>query len=163
MTSLRLGIYRPGPDGVALPAVGGVLLTPHARRTTAPTEPTDVVLPDRLVVELPEGRTVDPVVELEPGYWQVAEHVRAGASYLVMVPDVPEVVDLADLPWIDPATLAPAAVPEAAWWAALEQGAYGVAAAVDPTDADVLLLRFPAWRSDPGDPLTLLMPVLTGA
>ena len=86
MTSLRLGIYRPGADGVALPAVGHVLLTPHARRTTAPAEPTDVVVPDRVAVELADGRTADPVVALAPGYWAVWEQVRAGATYLVLVP-----------------------------------------------------------------------------
>lgn len=91
--------------------------------------------------------------------WRVDESIDGirDESYYVAVPDVAGPLDDPDLVRVDPATLAPAAVPAAAWWASLEalrtQAAGGLQ--VDPTDPDVLLITTRADGSiavDPTDP-----------
>jgi hypothetical protein len=61
-------------------------------------------------------------VALEPtsaGWaWRVDESIDGirDVTYFVTVPDVPGPLDDADLIRVDPGTLIPSAVPEAAWW-----------------------------------------------
>ena len=104
------------PDETA--AVGVIELRPHARQhETAGGH--RVVLPALLTLALVAG---EATVDVEPGHWQVRERIRAGAAqpWTVLVPDAVGILDDCDLATIDPATLAPEASPEAAWWTALQ-------------------------------------------
>lgn len=96
--------------------------------------------------------------------WQVFESVDGvkDLTYYVTVPDVPGPLDDADLERVDPATLSPAAAPEAAWWAEVRrlEAATSGGFAVDPADNDVLLITTRTDGSiapDPDDPDVLLI------
>lgn len=155
MTLIRIDLRHLTPDerGTA----GHLTWQPWTRRAVDQHE----VLPEGFHVALSGG-----VAELEvpAGHYAVREYVAGGydRQRLLLVPDAAEVayVDLAE---VDPSTLEPSAEPEAAWWAALEAGTYGVTATIDPNDADVLLIRFPVWRYWPADTNSVAIPVLTGA
>ena len=126
--------------------------------------------PDRLLLptSMPPVRLVggEATLHLAPtgaGWcWQIIERTPHGKTRYVLVPDSVATLDYADLVDVDPTTLAATAEPEAAWWAALEAGAYGVAATPDPDDPHVLLVRYPVWRAWPGDPHSIAIPVLVG-
>jgi hypothetical protein len=83
------------------------------------------------------------VVELAPtsaGWaWRVDESVDGvkDVTYFVAVPDVPGPVDDADLIRVNPGTLTPAAVPEAAWWPVANATITGAAVVGD----DLVLTR----------------------
>lgn len=96
--------------------------------------------PDRLLLpaSMPPVRLVAgeatlhlaPVAAIDGWCWQIIERTSRGKARYVLVPDSPTVLDYADLVDVDPATLAPTAEPEAAWWAAVE----GIGADYTPPD-----------------------------
>lgn len=118
MTTIRVGVTRPGPDG-GLHQIGGhIKFTPWRRTTNAPIEPTDVVLPLPITAFMRADQP-PPLIELDPRWlWQAREHFPTGLSRLLLIPPSPETVDYADLAWVDPRTLPPNCSPDEAWWAA---------------------------------------------
>ena len=119
MTQIRLGLVKPLQDGTYRQVAGRVHLRPFARQSTAPAEPTDVILPASFSVVLKPDQPA-PVVELAPGYWRGVESTQpAGLTRTVVVPDLPGVVDWADLVDVDPATLEPSVPAVPAWEAAV--------------------------------------------
>ena len=89
--------------------------------------------PDRLLlptsmppVRLVGGETLLHLAPTGAGWcWQIIERTPRGKTRHVLVPDSSDTVDYADLVDVDPATLDPAAEPEAAWWAAWQAMASG--------------------------------------
>jgi hypothetical protein len=133
------------PDGER--ATGTIEWRPTARYAidNAVTLPTPV--PVTLETDADTLATVDPSGD---GWcWRVTERSAGGTQRYVIVPDLPE-VHYRDLVDVDPDTLDPAAVPEAAWWAALA-GATAASALVlaesDPipegTPTGTLIVRTP--------------------
>lgn len=106
----------PAADGVLVPAKGGFRFTPTARRVIVGA-PDVVVLPASFSVQL-VGGAADVTLEPTTGawVWRVDEYCTGTPARTthVAVPDVAELDDT-DLVVVDPATLEPAAEPEAAW------------------------------------------------
>ena len=116
------------------PAVGKLEWQPYAVEHAE--TPDRVVLAVAFPVALVAGEATVP---LEPGYWWVREGMIGGRPRrLVLVPDVVS-VDYGDLVEVDPATLDPAAEPEAAWWAAWAAMAAGTYLAPDPAHPGLYL------------------------
>ena len=158
MTSVHFALFRDGPDG-RRPVTGSIV----ARRTKRGVDGNIITLPLPMSTALVDGEATLPLAPTGPDWcWQITEPTTAGLVRYVAVPDSSGVLEYSALPDVDPATLDPAAEPEAAWWAALEAGAYGVAATPDPDDPHVLLVRYPVWRAWPGDPHSIAIPVLVG-
>ena len=160
MSKVHVSLHRDAAHGKA-PITGPMRFAPSRRRSDG----QDIILPAGFDVNLVDGEVV---VELDATgldwCWAAYEPTLRGAIRHFLVPDVPddEVLEYEGLPDVDPATLEPSAEPEAAWWAALEAGAYGVAATPDPDDPHVLLVRYPVWRAWPGDAHSIAIPVLAG-
>ncbi|QIN94321.1 hypothetical protein SEA_BLUEFEATHER_17 [Arthrobacter phage BlueFeather] len=94
---------------------GSLTFTPTRRRTEGDT----IILPAPLTVELTAGAGSITLAPTPPGWaWRVQEAFDGQPRRVlhVTVPEV-EAVNYAALPAVDPATLDPAAAPEAAWWA----------------------------------------------
>ena len=126
MIVVRVRLAVPSPVEVAdrpswcgadeAPAVGHVEWQPYAVEHDE-TPDDRVILAAAFAVQLVRGEVSVP---LEPGYWWVRERCAYGRERrLVLVPDS-ALVEYGDLVEVDPATLDPAAAPEAAWWAALQ-------------------------------------------
>lgn len=103
------------PDEVT-PAVGAVYF--------APTRRLDIggytVLPTPFVVQLVDGKASVDLRPTEVSWaWHAQEKIVGGKRHALAVPDVTS-INYNDLTEVDPATLSPVAVPEAAWWAALD-------------------------------------------
>lgn len=154
MTVVRMAFQRPEKLGT-VPSSGRLEWRPTARRT------------DGLVVVMPAGFDVPLVggvasVDVAPSgldwVWKVEEYLTGGLTRYVTVPAVPE-ISYADLVDVDPVTLAPSAVPDPVWWAALRDAELGVHAIVDPDDPGALILHFPSWQADPADDHVLFMPI----
>jgi hypothetical protein len=119
VTTVRIALLAPTADGVGKRPTGNLAFKPTKRRTVG----DDVVLPAPFNVGITDPPSTAEVAPTEPGWaWEVVERVSGGSPHkrLLAVPDSPTVVDYADLVELDPATLDPAAEPEAAWWAAIE-------------------------------------------
>ena len=103
--------------------------------------------PDRLLLpaSMPPARLVggEATLHLAPtgaGWcWQIIERTPRGKTRYVLVPDSAAVLDYADLVDVDPATLAPTAEPEAAWWAAWQAMAAGTYLVPDPSNPGLYL------------------------
>ena len=157
MSKVHVSLHRDAAHGKA-PITGPMRFAPSRRRSDG----QDIILPAGFDVDLVDG---EAIVATGPDWcWTVYEPTIRGIIRSFLVPDVPddEVLEYSSLPDVDPTTLEPSAEPEAAWWAALEAGAYGVAATPDPDDPHVLLVRYPVWRAWPGDPHSIAIPVLVG-
>ena len=70
---------------------------------------------------------------------QIVERTPRGKTRYVLVPDSVATLDYADLVDVDPATLDPTAVPEAAWWAAWQAMAAGTYLVHDPAHPGLYL------------------------
>lgn len=115
-------------------ALGSLKWTPNTRHLHG----TAVVLPSPFLTPL----TVSPaVIEVPAGYWRVQELLPGGIPRFVQVTGD---ANYSALPDIDPATLAPAATPEPAWWLALQNlalaGGGGTALTADPDHPGLLLI-----------------------
>lgn len=161
MTTIRISRGKPTAGGVG-PAGGKIRFTP-IRGWIEQGDPEVLVLPIPFDIKVPPGTGYYEVQlkETAPGWaWKVYsfgfDNLLPTTQYVTVPLAGP--VYLHRLPRVDPTTLDPEAEPEAAWWAALEQGSYGVAATLHPDNPDILRLRFPVWRRDPDNPLILKMP-----
>lgn len=157
MTQVRLALSAPTADGPRRRPSGSLEWRATKRRAVS----GDVVLPAPFTVGV--GTDTPPVIQVDPTgpdwAWEVVERVQGGAprKRTLAVPDSVAVVDYADLVELDPATLDPAAQPEAAWWAALHTVATVVP---DPGDPNALIVGGTAVATDPADSNAL---ILTGA
>lgn len=121
MPVIRIDLRPPSADGSNVAARGATQWTPTRRRHVEDAGQDYVVLPATFL-----GPAVGEVTVAAtgPGWvWRVQEMVTGGdpsPRYLV-VPDVEGPLDYGGLAEVDPATLEPAAVPDAAWWAAVEE------------------------------------------
>jgi hypothetical protein len=119
MTTVNFRRSVPLADGSTGPADGYFRFAPSKQRTIAGT-PDNIVAPKPFTVDLADGALSVVLSPTAPGEaWSVLESVDGvrDERYFVAVPDVAEIDD-ADLTRVDPTTLTPTAVPEAAWWAA---------------------------------------------
>lgn len=160
MSKVHVSLHRDAAHGKA-PIAGPMRFAPSRRRSAG----QDIILPAGFDVDLVDGEAIVELDATGPDWcWCAYEPTLRGAIRHFLVPDVPddEVLEYAGLPDVDPSTLEPTTEPEAAWWAALEAGAYGAAATPDPDDPHVLLVRYPVWRAWPGDPHSIAIPVLVG-
>ena len=160
MSRVHVSLHRDDGTSERTPIAGMIRFAPSKRRTAG----ADVILPAGFDAELVGGEVTVELAPTGPDWcWVVIEPTKRGLIRYIIVPDVGDVVlEYSSLPDVDPATLEPSAEPEAAWWAALEAGAYGVAATPDPDDPHVLLVRYPVWRAWPGDAHSIAIPVLAG-
>ena len=158
MSRVHVSLHRDAAHGKA-PITGPMRFAPSRRRSDG----QDIILPADFDVDLVDGEAIVELDATGPDWcWTAYEPTIGGVIRSFLVPDVPddEVLEYSSLPDVDPATLEPSAEPEAAWWAALEAGAYSVAATPDPDDPHVLLVRYPVWHAWPGDPHSIAIPVL---
>ena len=120
MTTVRIDLRVPGPDGVDVPAQGvGLEWRPTRRRHVEEGDVDYVVLPDDFIS--PGQGEAEVAASGADWCWKVIERVAGGSStarYLV-VPESADPIDYGDLIEVDPETLDPAAEPEAAWNVAL--------------------------------------------
>lgn len=115
MTLVRIALDVPGPAG-NVRAPGRILATPTRRRTVADA----VVLPKPLDVVLVDGVvTVELAATGNDWCWKIEERTAVPATRHVVVPASGSTLGYEDLTDVDPATLSPTAVPEAAWTVAL--------------------------------------------
>lgn len=150
MTAVIVSLTHQAGAGRA-PSAGRLSWKPTQRRVDGSV----VILPAGSSLNLPAGTGT---VDLDPGVYWFVEDVNGGESAYRIVPDGGP-VNYSDLAAVDPATLASTAVPDAAWWAALEQAQLGVHAVPDPDDPDVLILSYPSNQADPADPSIIIVPV----
>lgn len=111
-------ITREAPTGRV--GVPGTLRCAPTRARTVAGDPDETVLPAPMAMEVgPTGRADVVLAATGPSWcWHVSWRSAAGSwDEWVAVPDSPSPIDWTDLPRVDPATLAPTAAPEAAWWA----------------------------------------------
>jgi hypothetical protein len=129
MTLVHVDLRTPD-DG---PAAGVLEWIPTRRRTVD----THIVLPDAIQVPLTGGVADVEVDATGPDWaWRVVERARRGTTRYVVVPDVAE-AEYSELVDVDPATLDPAAEPEAAWGLALD----AMGQRVDDAEADVAAVQ----------------------
>ena len=145
------------------PASGTIRLT--AQTPDVPDSTTGVILHHQRPVmrALDEAGEFAVTVQDADTTWLVeffASHRAVWTRHWIPTPG--EVTNIRDLPEVDPTTLEPTETPEAAWWAALEAGTYGVAATPDPGHPGLLILRYPVWRRWPADPMSIGIPTLLG-
>jgi hypothetical protein len=108
MTAVNVALeYQNGSGRV--PAAGRLTWQPTQRRVDG----TVVVLPVRSSLDLPAGVGT---AHLDPGVYWFVEDVNGGTSAYRIIPEAGP-VDYAALPAVDPSTLTPESVPEAAWYA----------------------------------------------
>ena len=159
MSKVHVSLHRDAAHGKA-PITGPMRFAPSRRRPAG----VGIILPAGFDVDLVDGEAIVELAATGPDWcWTAYEPTLRGAIRSILVPEAgDEVLEYSSLPDVDPLTLDPTAEPEAAWWAALEAGAYGVAATPDPDDPHVLLVRYPVWRAWPGDAHSIAIPVLAG-
>lgn len=151
MTEVRVHLTVPGEDGRV--PTGGVLQWKPTRRRVVDRTPGDtdeLVLPKpfRLVVG-PDGHaTIHPDATTDVWAWEVSVSVVGVQDYTewVRVPDAGP-VDFTDLVRVDPATLAPTADPEPAWWAMARSA---VTAGTVDRDGHLILNRTDGTTADAG-------------
>jgi hypothetical protein len=138
VTLVNVVLTSPQNNGVNLPVNGWLQWTPTAVRNASPElvlpVPFQTMLsPSAVSVEVePTGPSWCWVVDYRvPGYKNLTEYVAVPASGPVA---------FADLVRVDPATLAPTAAPEAAWYAYTDNvvAAVGSSAALDGGNANSL-------------------------
>lgn len=118
MTSIRVSLSVPTPTG-DVGAVGHIRATPTRRRTVEDT----IVLPAPFSSDLTDGVTTVEMAATSPDWcWKIDEFTEpTGGTRYVIVPESGLTLGYEDLVDVDPATLDPAAEPEAAWDVALEE------------------------------------------
>lgn len=164
MPVVRFVRSSPRPDGSTGAASGRFRFRPTRARVIV-GDPDVTVTAQPFDVALIGGAADVTLTPTTPGWaWQVFESVDGvkDLTYYVTVPDVAGPLDDADLTRVNPSTLAPTAAPEAAWWAEVRriEAATSGGFAVDPADADVLLITTRTDGSiapDPDDPDVLLI------
>jgi hypothetical protein len=120
MTIVNFRRSVPQADGSTAPADGYFRFTPSKPRTI-PGSPDNIVVPKPFTVDLADGLAAATLAPTAIGSaWQILESIDGvpDLRYWVVVPDSAEPLDDPDLTRVDPSTLTPQAMPEAAWWAA---------------------------------------------
>jgi hypothetical protein len=125
VTKVRMDLSRPDETGIVA-NVGTVRCTPWTRWTTEVTDGTTVVLAAELAHTLTDPPSILELraTDADMPAWVFDEDTPGGIQQRVCaVPTVDDdvIVDYADLVLLDPDTFDPVAVPEAAWWAELEE------------------------------------------
>lgn len=121
MTQVHIDIRRPTASGVDEAFRLGMVWAPTAVRVVDDA----LVMPESFGITLPSAPVTIEVApsELPTWVWRVRYTVNSEHyDRYLLVPESASVVEFADLVEVDPATLEPTAVPEAAWWIALEEG-----------------------------------------
>ena len=118
----------------------GVLRLRRHESEIIPGNPTEEVLNTTLSMPLDaEGKASVP---LSTGHWGISLHDAPPGTWTetvwVFVPDQPE-ADYKALTQVDPTTLAPAAEPEAAWWALWDAMAAGTYLVPDPANVGLYI------------------------
>lgn len=131
MTEILIDLRQPDPENLTAGLITSMKWVPTTRYTV--TDDEYVVLPTPMDVELVDGKNT---INVEPTtaswVWRVTESapkITSITRYLI-VPDSETAVKYGSLVEVDPATLDPAAEPEAAWWAALNALPGGTASLV---------------------------------
>lgn len=137
MTQVHIDLEQPGPSGPEAVRVG-MVWTP----TMPHREGNAIILPESFgrIIFGQATYDVEPT-DLPHWVWHVRYSVNGGTyDEWVIVPDSPTTVEWADLTRVDPATLDPAASPEAAWWRALAE--------VSAPSDEVISAAVAAWLVD---------------
>lgn len=115
MPLVRIALDVPGPAG-NVRAVGRIRATPTRRRTVGDA----IVLPKPFEAMLTDGvATIELAATGNDWCWKIEERADAHNIRYVTVPDSGSTLGYEDLTDVDPATLDPAAEPEASWALAL--------------------------------------------
>lgn len=151
MTVVLVDLRRPA-SGEDVPTEGSMLWRPTRRRTIG----SHITLPDAFAVDLVDGQaSVDVAPTGLDWVWTVREMTRQGITRHVQIPALGP-VHYSALVDVDPATLDPAAEPEAAWWAVVEALPLP-SFAPDPDDPSALIVTLWAWQIAGDDPNALLV------
>ena len=146
MNIVRFNITQRTAEGTRVPiADGGRVVLEPTRLIVVEGDPDEMVIPAKIAAPLVGGRADVPMDATGVAWcWRiVVQDARRdtiqGGYYAV--PESAEPLDFPrDLVRVDPATLAPEAEPEAAWWAAVEGIGDGIGQAV----ADYLVANPPS-------------------
>lgn len=132
MTLVTITLTTPLPDGTLQPVTGWLQWTPTRGRVSNTPVVSDV-LPLGFQIDL-FGKAVTAQVAptAQDWVWMVTYHLSGNmpVTAYYAVPDV-DTIDFTALSQVDPATLAPSATPDPAWYAYAEN----VVAAVSPSAA----------------------------
>ena len=137
MSKVHVSLHRDAAHGKA-PITGPMRFAPSRRRPDG----ADIILPAGFDVDLVDGEAVVELDATGPDWcWTAHEPTLRGAIRSFLVPDVgDDVLEYAELPDVDPATLEPSAEPEAAWWAAWAALAAGTYLVPDPVHPGLYLM-----------------------
>ena len=136
MSKVHVSLHRDAAHGKAA-ICGPMRFAPSKRRSAG----QDIILPAGFDVDLVDGEAVVELDATGPDWcWTAYEPTLRGAIRHFLVPDVgDDVLEYSELVDVDPATLDPTAVPEAAWWAAWQAMAAGTYLVPDPTHPGLYL------------------------
>ena len=156
MSKVHVSLHRDDGTSERTPICGAVRFIPTRRRTAG----ADIILPAGFDVELVDGEVTVELAATGPDWcWMVIEPTKRGLIRYIIVPDVgDDVLEYAELPDVDPATLEPSAEPEAAWWAIVESLPLP-AFRPDPDDDGALLVDLWSWQLASDDQNALLVTV----
>lgn len=148
MTRVAVHLQVPASTGAGAPGIGRLQFTPTARRNVD----TTVVLPSPFSVPLDTlgHAQVDLAATDHTWCWRVDEIAQVQHTRYVTVPEA-EAVEYSALVEVDPETLDPVAVPEAAWWLALQNqpapdvGAWLLGLPRVEMDSDAPFANGPGW------------------
>ena len=156
MSRVHVSLHRDDGTSERTPICGAVRFVPTRRRTAG----ADIILPAGFDAELVGGEvTVELAATGLDWCWMVIEPTKRGLIRYIIVPDVgDDVLEYAELPDVDPATLEPSAEPEAAWWAIVESLPLP-AFRPDPDDEGALIVDLWSWQLASDDQNALLVTV----
>ena len=137
MSRVHVSLHRDDGTSERTPICGAVRFVPTRRRTAG----ADIILPAGFDAELVGGEVTVELAATGPDWcWMVIEPTKRGLIRYIIVPVVgDDVLEYAELPDVDPATLEPSAEPEAAWWAAWQAMASGTYLVPDPANVGLYL------------------------
>lgn len=137
MSKVHVSLHRDDGTSERTPICGAVRFVPTRRRTAG----ADIILPAGFDADLVDGEVTVELAATGPDWcWMVIEPTKRGLIRYIIVPDVgDDVLEYAELPDVDPATLEPSAEPEAAWWAAWQAMASGTYLVPDPANVGLYL------------------------
>jgi len=155
MAAITFKYANTGPTGDT-PTAGFLKISLLHRETTTGTIRTT----QHFVVPLQDGRAAVNLTATSPDQaWKIVEagQIAAAATRFVQVVGDANFIDLLD---VDPKTLEPTTENLAGWQAALDEiRSRTVTATIDPENADLLILTYPAFMLDPDDPNILILPI----
>ena len=131
---------RDTSTGTRVPIVGRLRFRATRSRVIVGT-PDEEVLPEPFSVRLDDdGKASVPLAATSALWaWEVSLHGSTGWGPIYVTVGAGDEADWPNLVRVDPATLAPTAEPEAAWWAAWDAMAAGTYLVPDPTNVGLYL------------------------